>query len=82
MDYIRCICLLYYSQASIKRFCFFSVDDALAILPMDAQILFHQCVVECMQYLNAVPWTPVQKFPIVSLDIVPIDKYFSDGVIC
>lgn len=59
--YIKCIRFMYSSQAATKRFCLASVDDALDILPVAAQLLFHECVSECMEYLNAVRWTPAQR---------------------
>jgi hypothetical protein len=52
--YIKCIQLMYYSYAG-ERLCFANVDEALAILPVASEILFRQCLEECMRYLNAVP---------------------------
>lgn len=59
-NYIRCIQLLYSFQED-ERFYFSSVDDALAVLPVASQIMFHDCIQSCMLYLDAVRWSPEQK---------------------
>nr|ABK27128.1 unknown [Picea sitchensis] len=75
-NYIRCIQLLYSFQED-QRFYFSSVDDALAILPVASQIMFHDCIQSCMLYLDAVRWSPEQKAKLralltsLKLDILP-----------
>ena len=58
--YIKCIQLMYSSQQG-KNFCFSSVDEVQAILPVASEILFQQCLEECMRYLNAVRWSTKQE---------------------
>nr|ABK24906.1 unknown [Picea sitchensis] len=75
-NYIRCIQLLYSFQED-QRFYFSSVDDALAVLPVASQIMFHDCIQSCMLYLDAVRWSPEQKAKLralltsLKLDILP-----------
>ena len=38
-----------------------------AILPVACEILFSDAIEKCMQYLDAVPWTPIQEDKIRSL---------------
>jgi len=59
-SYIKCIHFMYSSQAG-KRFCFSTVDEALAILPIASELLFHDGVDGCMSYLDAVHWSPEQE---------------------
>lgn len=54
--YVRCIQLLYVPDR-IKHTAFNDVQDALGILEVAAELLFHDCVDACMRYLEAVPWT-------------------------
>ncbi|CAM6088733.1 unnamed protein product [Calypogeia fissa] len=54
--YVRCIQLLYVPDR-VKHTCFTSVEDALNILEVAAELLFHDCVTACMRYLESVPWT-------------------------
>jgi len=66
--YIKCIQLMYSSQEG-KNFCFSSVDEVQAILPVASQLLFHDCVKECMLYLDAVRWrSPHQEANLRSAD--------------
>ncbi|KAL2641312.1 hypothetical protein R1flu_008899 [Riccia fluitans] len=58
--YIRCIQLLYVPDR-VKHTCFLDIQDALNILEVAAELLFHDCVVACMRYLESVPWTPGQE---------------------
>lgn len=58
--YIKCIQLMYSSQNS-NRFCFTSVDEALAILPVASELMFHDCIDACMQFLDTVNWTSEQE---------------------
>jgi len=64
--YIKCIRLMYYSHAG-KPLCFSNVDEALAILPVASEILFQQCLEECMRYLNAVRWSTKQEVKLRAL---------------
>ena len=59
-DYIKCIKLMYSSEAS-ESLCFSSVDEALAILPVASELLFHDYIQECMEYLDAVRWSREQE---------------------
>ncbi|KAH9562513.1 hypothetical protein CY35_05G075300 [Sphagnum magellanicum] len=54
--YVRCIQLLYVPDR-VKHNSFANVQDALGILEVAAELLFHNCVSACMRYLEAVPWT-------------------------
>lgn len=54
--YVRCIQLLYVPDR-VKHTSFRDVQDALGILEVAAEFLFHDCVDACMRYLEAVPWT-------------------------
>nr|PNR29420.1 hypothetical protein PHYPA_028113 [Physcomitrium patens] len=54
--YVRCLQLLYVPNR-IKHTAFDDVQDALGILEVAAELLFHDCVGACMRYLEAVPWT-------------------------
>lgn len=65
-EYINCIKLMYSSEAS-KSFCFSSVDEALAILPVASELLFHDCIEECMEYLDAVRWSREQENQLLAL---------------
>ncbi|KAL3677669.1 hypothetical protein R1sor_020625 [Riccia sorocarpa] len=58
--YIRCIQLLYVPNR-VKHTCFVDIQDALNILEVAAELLFHDCVVACMRYLESVPWPPGQE---------------------
>jgi hypothetical protein len=66
-----------YSFQEDERFYFSSVDDALAVLPVASQIMFHDCIQSCMLYLDAVRWSPEQKAKLralltsLKLDILP-----------
>lgn len=64
--YIKCIKLMYSSQSG-NRFRFSSVDEALCILPIAAELLFNNCVEECMRYLNAVRWSTKQEVKLRAL---------------
>lgn len=65
-DYIKCIKLMYSSETS-KSIRFSSVDEALAILPVASELLFHDCIEECMQYLDAVRWSHEQENLLLAL---------------
>jgi hypothetical protein len=54
--YIRCIRLLYAANP-VKDTTFNDVQDAVGILQVAAEILFHDCVGACMRYLEAVRWS-------------------------
>ncbi|KAG6542131.1 hypothetical protein Mapa_016483 [Marchantia paleacea] len=58
--YVRCIQLLYVPDR-VKHTCFVDVQDALNILEVAAELLFHDCVAACMRYLESVPWTAGQE---------------------
>jgi len=58
--HIKCIRLMYSSQ-KCNRFCFSSVDEALAILPVASELMFHDCMDACMRYLDTVKWTREQE---------------------
>ena len=58
--YIKCIELMYSSQAN-KSFCFCNVDEALAILPIASQLLFNDCINECMRYVDAIRLNSLQE---------------------
>jgi hypothetical protein len=58
--YLKCIQLMYSSQSG-NRFRYSSVDEALSILPIASELLFQNCVEECMRYLNAVRWSTKQE---------------------
>jgi hypothetical protein len=64
--YIKCIQLMYYSYAG-ERLRFPNVDEALAILPVASELLFHHCLEECMKYLNAVRWSTKQEMKLKAL---------------
>ena len=68
-NYTKCIQLMY----SSGRLSFSSVDEALSILPVACEIVFTDGIDQCMEYLDALPWTPVQEAKlrnlISSLDI-------------
>lgn len=66
-DYIKCIQLMYSTQQG-KPFCFSSVAEVQAILPVASQLLFHDCVEECMLYLDSVRWSPRQEAKLRSAD--------------
>ncbi len=53
--YVRCIQLLY--ADCVKHTTFSDVQDALRILQVAAELLFHDCVGACMRYLESVPWS-------------------------
>jgi hypothetical protein len=55
-EYIKCIKLMYSFEAS-KSLHFSSVDEALGILPVASELLFHDCIEECRQYLDVVRWS-------------------------
>jgi len=59
-EYIKCIKLMYSTETS-GNLRFSNVDEALAILPIASQLLFHQCIEECMQYLDAVHWNQLKQ---------------------
>jgi hypothetical protein len=46
-NYVKCIQFMYSSQTH-KHFSFSSVDEALSILPIALELLFHDCVEGCM----------------------------------
>ena len=50
---------MYYSPS--KCLWFSSVDEALAILPVACEILFSDGIDKCIQYMDVVPWTPIQE---------------------
>jgi hypothetical protein len=58
--YLKCFELMYSCEAD-ERFCFSGVDEALDILPVVSQMLFHEGIKQCMQYLDAVRWSPEQE---------------------
>lgn len=58
--YIKCIKLMYSSQSG-KTLCFYSAEEVLAILPIASELLFQDCINECMRYLDAVYWNPAQE---------------------
>lgn len=58
--YIKCIEFMYSSQAN-KSFCFCNVDEALDILPIASELVFCDCINECMRYLDSVRWNSVQE---------------------
>lgn len=58
--YIKCLLLVYSSQ-KLNRFVFSSVDEALAILPVASEWLFHDSVDRCLRYLDAVRWSGEQE---------------------
>lgn len=64
--YIKCIQLMYSSHAG-KPLRFSNVDEALAILPVASELLFQQCMEECMKYLSAVPWSTKQEVKLRAL---------------
>ena len=39
----------------------FSMDEALAILPVSCEILFSDAIDKCIQYMDVVPWIPIQE---------------------
>lgn len=57
--YIKCFEFMYSSQVAEGLF-FSTVGEALAILPVASELLFHAYIEECMQYLNAMRWTDAQ----------------------
>lgn len=61
--YVRCIQLLYVPDR-VKHTAFNDVQDALGILEVAAELLFHDCVDACMRYLEAIPWTPENEVAI------------------
>lgn len=64
--YIKCIQIMYSFDAG-KPLSFSNVDEALAILPVASELLFHQCMDECMKYLSAVPWSTKQEVKLRAL---------------
>lgn len=62
-SYKRCIELMY-SPDKVKHSFFASVLDALEILEVAAELLFHECVSACMCFLEAVPWTSEDEIAI------------------
>ncbi|KAH9295648.1 hypothetical protein KI387_039236 [Taxus chinensis] len=58
-NYIKCINLMYSSYQSDISFS--GVDETLDILPVALELLFDEGIQACMQYLEAVCWTPQQK---------------------
>jgi len=50
-----------------NRFRISSMDEALCILPIAAELLHNNCVEECMRYLNAVRWTTKQEVKLRAL---------------
>lgn len=64
--YIKCIQLMYSSQSG-SRLRYSSVDEALSILPIASELLFHECLEECMKYLNAVRWSTKQEVKLRAL---------------
>ncbi|XP_057865731.1 BTB/POZ domain-containing protein At3g50780 [Cryptomeria japonica] len=65
-NYIDCIRLMYSSHWE-KHLSFSNVDDALRILPVASEFLFEEGIRACMDYLEAVCWTPEQKLRIRAL---------------
>ncbi|GLJ50311.1 hypothetical protein SUGI_1071890 [Cryptomeria japonica] len=65
-DYIDCIRLMYSSYCQ-RPLSFSNVDDALRILPVASELLFEEGIQACMEYLEAVCWTPQQKLRIRNL---------------
>ena len=59
--YVNCFQLMYSCEAQ-ERFHFSGgVDEALAILPVVSETLFHEGIQKCMEYLDAVRWSPEQE---------------------
>eukprot|EP00249_Psilotum_nudum_P018005 c26595_g1_i4 orf=520-1851(+) len=54
--YSRCIQLMYVPDR-VKHSSFAGVQDALNILEVAAELLFHDCVNACMGFLESIPWT-------------------------
>ena len=69
--YIRCLKLMYVPGDEIVRMtCWVlsGVQDALEILRIAAQLLFHDCIDACMQYLEMLPsWTQSEEASIKSV---------------
>lgn len=64
--YMKCIQLMY-SYYEDECFYFSDVDEALSILPVASELMFHDCIKECMLYLDAVRWNPQQKVQLQAL---------------
>lgn len=64
--YIKCIKLMYFSQSG-KSLCFYSTDEVVSILPIASELLFQDCIQECMRYLDAVYWNPAQEAQLLDL---------------
>eukprot|EP01018_Ginkgo_biloba_P038930 Gb_20507 [translate_table: standard] len=62
-DYVSCIKLLYLSQPD-KCLSFSSVEKTLGILEVASDLLLQDCVDACMEYLEAVRWTPLEHVQI------------------
>ena len=59
--YVKCFQLMYSCEAQ-ERFHFSGgVEEALAILPVVSEMLFHEGIQKCMEYLDAVRWSPEQE---------------------
>ncbi|GLJ50310.1 hypothetical protein SUGI_1071880 [Cryptomeria japonica] len=56
-----------YSFHCQRQLSFTNVDDALRILPIACELLFKEGIQACMEYLEAVCWTPEQKLRIQAL---------------
>ncbi|GLJ50313.1 hypothetical protein SUGI_1071950 [Cryptomeria japonica] len=65
-NYIDCIRLMYSSYYQ-THFSFSTLDKALLILPVASELLFEEGIRACMEYLEAVCWTPEQKLRIQAL---------------
>lgn len=64
--YIRCIEMLY-ERGRVKHNSFLNVQDALNILRVGAELLFHECVNACMDYLDSMPWSKQNELDIRAL---------------
>ena len=58
--YVKCFRLMYSCEAE-EGIHFSDVDEALAILPAVSEMLFHEGIQKCMEYLEAVRWSPEQE---------------------
>ncbi|KAH8947253.1 hypothetical protein BDL97_11G030200 [Sphagnum fallax] len=54
--YTRCMQLLYAQEVSPSSF--ENVAHAIEVMPVAAQLVFQDCVDNCMQYLALMPWSP------------------------
>lgn len=66
-NYIKCIKFMYSSYYGDECYCFSSVDEALAILQVASEMMFDDCVRECMLYLDAVRWSREQNVELRAL---------------